>query len=298
MGLLAGVCYDPAAAVAKATSALLALTALDTTNLRLNFIVPANGAVMVRLRCAVSGASTEPVILLGVLQSSTVIARQTPLGAIRGTAVTTTHTVQEALFTVSGLTAGASLTWDAAYAVQVLFAGTNIEYGGPDNSTANNAWGGFQFEVYTAPNLLGQILYDPSTAVSKSTATAIAMTALDTTNLRQTFTAPPSGNVLVRMRCAVVGASTYPQLLLGVLSGATLMGRVSPAGGLIDTAGTTIPLTMEGQFVVTGLSGSQTWDAAYGVETLIASTNMKYGGPNNASGNNAWGGFLYEIWGM
>lgn len=298
MGLLAGVNYDPSTAVAKATSALLAMTALDTTNLRLNFTVPANGSVMVRMRCAVSGASTEPVILLGILQSSTVIARQTPLGAIRGTAATTTHTVQEALFTVDGLTPGASLTWDAAYAVQVLFAGTNIEYGGPDNSTANNAWGGFQFEIYSANNLLGQILYDPSTAASKSTATAIAMTAIDTTNLRQTFTAPASGNVLVRMRCAVVGATTFPQLLLGVMSGATVMGRVSPIGGLTDAASATIPLTMEGQFIVTGLSGSQTWDAAYGVETLIASTNMKYGGPNTNAGANAWGGFLYEVWGM
>lgn len=298
MGLLAGINYDPSVAVQKATSSLLAMTALDTTNLRLNFTVPANGAVMVRIRCAVSGAATEPILLLGVLQSSTVIARQTPLGAIRGTAVTTTHTVQEALFTVSGLTAGASLTWDAAYAVQVLFAATNIEYGGPNDATANNAWGGFQFEIYTAPNLISQVLYDPTTAVSKATSSLLALTAIDTTNLRQTFTPPPSGNVLVRMRCAVVGATTYPQLLLGVLSGSTIMGRVSPAGGLVDTAGTTIPLTMEGEFIVTGLSGSQTWDAAYGVETVVASTNMKYGGPNNASGNDAWGGFLYEIWGM
>jgi len=37
MALLAGVAYDPAAAVTKATSAALAMTAFDTTNLRVTF---------------------------------------------------------------------------------------------------------------------------------------------------------------------------------------------------------------------------------------------------------------------
>lgn len=296
MALLAGTNYDPGSAVAKSTATLLAMTAIDTTNLRLSFTVPANGAVLVRIRCAITGQNQSPAIMLGVLQSSTVIARQYPVGALRGTAVSTTHIVQEALFTVEGLTPGANLTWDAAYAVQVILTGTNIEYGGPNDTTSNNAWGGIQFEIHTANNLLAQAMYDPSTAASSSTASNLALTALDTTNLRLTFTAPASGNVLVRMRAQVVGSATYPQILLGALSGASVIGRVAPAGGLNTAAGTTLPLPMEGQFIVTGLSGSQTWDAAYGVETLVASTNIKYGGPNNNSGNNAWGGFLYEVW--
>jgi hypothetical protein len=40
MALLAGVAYDPAAAVTKATSAALAMTAFDTTNLRVTFTGP------------------------------------------------------------------------------------------------------------------------------------------------------------------------------------------------------------------------------------------------------------------
>jgi hypothetical protein len=50
MALLAGVAYDPAAAVTKATSAALAMTAFDTTNLRVTFTAPANGKVLVRIR--------------------------------------------------------------------------------------------------------------------------------------------------------------------------------------------------------------------------------------------------------
>jgi hypothetical protein len=116
MGLLAGKLYDPAAAVSKATSALLAMTALDTTNLRLTFTVPASGTVMVRLACMLEGATTMPQVLLGVMEGATVRGRMSPMGGLRGTALATTHVPLEAVFLVPGLTPGASLTWDAAYA--------------------------------------------------------------------------------------------------------------------------------------------------------------------------------------
>ena len=81
-------------------------------------------------------------------------------------------------------------------------------------------------------SLLGARLYDPVTAVTRSTAAALAMTALDTTNLRLTFTAPASGAVLVSMDGVVHGAATYPQLLLlrgagGIGSAATVAATVS-----------------------------------------------------------------------
>jgi hypothetical protein len=273
------------------------MTALDTTNLRLTFTAPANGSVLVRMRCVESGATTFPDILLGVLSGAAVIARQAPVGALGGTAATTTGVTQEACFTVTGLSG--SQTWDAAYAVQVLLASTNIHYGGPNDTTANNAWGGFTFEVYDTPNLLGSILYDPAVAVSKATTAALAMTAIDTTNLRITFTAPASGNVLVRMRGVLHGATTYAQILFGVLESSTVQGRGDPIGGLKTTALATAQLAQESEFIVTGLgAGSHTWDAAYGVETAVSSTGVKYGGPNDTSGNDAFGGFLYEIWGI
>jgi hypothetical protein len=150
MGLLAGTLYDPAAAVTKATTAALAMTAMDTTNLRLVFTVPANGRVLVRLAGgAIHGAATYPQILLGVLEGATVRGRVTPQVTINGTALATTMATPEALLIVTGLSAGASLTWDAAYGVETLVASTGLKYGGPNNTTANDAFGGFAFEIWS-----------------------------------------------------------------------------------------------------------------------------------------------------
>jgi hypothetical protein len=146
--------------------------------------------------------------------------------------------------------------------------------------------------------LLAGTLYDPAAAVSKATTSTLAMTALDTTNLRLTFTAPASGRVLVRLQGTLHGATTFPQIQLGVLEGATVKGRVTPAGLMNGNLAATTFLTVEGLFVVTGLTAgaSLTWDAAYGVETVVASTGLKYGGPNNTTANDAFGGFAFEVW--
>jgi hypothetical protein len=145
--------------------------------------------------------------------------------------------------------------------------------------------------------LLAGAHYDPAVAVSKVTTAALAMTAIDTVNLRLVFTVPSSGKVLVRLKGVLHGAATYPQILLGVLEGATVRGRSAPELGGGNLAATTI-CHAESVFLVTGLTpaASLTWDAAYGVETLVAATGLKYGGPNNATANDAFGGFVFEIW--
>lgn len=148
MNLLAGVHYDPAGAVSKATSALLAMTAFDTTNLRVTFTVPPSGIVRVRMQTNLSGATTMPQVLLGVLDGSTVEGRQVAMAALPGTALATTNVPLVAEFLVTGLTPGTATTWDAAYGVEIVVAATNIHYGGPNDTTTNNAWGGFSFEVW------------------------------------------------------------------------------------------------------------------------------------------------------
>jgi hypothetical protein len=148
MSLLAGVAYDPSTAATKATTAVLAMTALDTTNLRLNFTVPSSGRVMVRMQGVLYGAGTFPQVLFGVLQSSTVMGRVAPVGAPTGTALATTYMPVEGVFMVTGLTPAAALTWDAAYSVDFAVASTNLKYGGPNDTTASNAWGAFCFEIW------------------------------------------------------------------------------------------------------------------------------------------------------
>jgi hypothetical protein len=100
------------------------------------------------------------------------------------------------------------------------------------------------------------------------------------------------------MRGAIHGATTFPQILYGVLDGSTVKGRVAPMGGLKTTALATAQPCLEGQFVITGLTAgnSYTYDAAVATETAVASTAIKFGGPNNTTTNDAFGGFLYEIW--
>lgn len=143
---------------------------------------------------------------------------------------------------------------------------------------------------------LGAVLYDPGTAVTKGTAVS-AMAAFDTTNARITFTAPASGRVLVRIQCVIHGATTFSAILLGVLEGSTVEGRVSPIGGLKATALATAMVTQEASFVVSDISaGSHIYDAAWGIETFVASSLIKYGGPNDTTANNAFGALVFEIW--
>lgn len=298
--LIAGLCYDPATSVAANAHALSAMTAFDTTNLRLTFSPPASGNVHVRIVVPITGSTTASQVLLGVLSGATVIGRMAPMLG-QATNVTNSRPALEVNFVVSGLSG--SQTWDAAYAVQVVDGSTacTLNYGGPNDTTTSNAWGGFRYEIWDATNCLANALYDPTTAASKATTSNLAMTAFDTTNLRLTFTAPASGNVWCRIRAgAYVGNTGEAGVLLGVLDGATVRGRIASATAKLypTTPLTTTLFAKEGDFLVTGLTpgNSYTWDAAYGVEITQTSSSIKYGGPNNASGANAYGAFSYEIW--
>lgn len=149
-------------------------------------------------------------------------------------------------------------------------------------------------------SLLAAVLYDPATAVAKAlAATNLVMTAVDTTNLRITFTAPASGNVLVVMQCAISGATIWPQPLLGVMQSSTIIARVAPVGVAGNAAGfATARMLCDATFEVTGLTpgNSYTWDAAYGSEVVVTSSAIRYGGPNDAAGSDAWGAFRYAIY--
>lgn len=140
--------YDPAAAVSKSTAALLAMTAFDTTNLRYSFTVPASGIVQVRIVTTIHGAVTSPGILIGVMEGATVKAKIAPSLVWAGAQAATSLVSVEALFPVTGLTPATSLSWDAAYSVETLVASSAIKYGGPNDGTANNAFGAFIMEIY------------------------------------------------------------------------------------------------------------------------------------------------------
>ena len=297
MALLAGTVYDPAAVVSKATTSALAMTALDTTNLRLSFTCPANGSVLVRLACTVGGASSSPQILLGILDGATVRGRTVPMGSWPS-GIATTGITWESVFVVSGLTPTNVYTWDAAYGVEKVQSSTGIKYGGPNDATGADAWGGFAYEIWSTPTLLGSVLYDPGTAASYALTSLKALTAFDTTNARITFTAPASGNVFWRIRAPYVplGNTTAGFHLLGILDGATVRGREAPVKTVDSQASSNVLCPHDASGVVTGLSGSYTWDAAYAVQVVAGAGAFQCGGPNDTTATNAWGGLQYEIW--
>jgi hypothetical protein len=299
MGCLDAVSYDPASAVTKATDTLLAMTALDTTNLRITFTAPANGTVMVRLKGQVHGATTGARILFGVMDGATVKGRMSPMGSLFGTNAVTDQFAQECTFLVTGLTPSNSYTWDAAYGVELILASTALKYGGPNDTTGDNAFGAFQFEVWETTNLLAGTLYDPASAVTKSETALLAMTAMDTTNLRHTITAPASGKVFWRICTLHHGSATPGQVMLGIMESTTVRARTPPVEGSPYTASAAnAALVYEASGVITGLTPSNNYvfDAAYGVEAVASAGGLKYGGPNNTTSNDAFGGIAYEIW--
>lgn len=149
MACLGAVLYDPGTAVTKGTAAS-AMAAFDTTNARITFTVPASGRVLVRIMCVVHGATTFSSILLGVMNGSTVVARVCPIGGLKATAVATAMVTQEATFVVPGLTPSASLTWDAAFGIETFVTNSLIKYGGPNNTSANDAFGALVYEIWEA----------------------------------------------------------------------------------------------------------------------------------------------------
>lgn len=146
--------------------------------------------------------------------------------------------------------------------------------------------------------LLNAINYDPATLVTHATSSALVMTPFDTTNLRVTFAAPPTGRVLVRIRVPLAGSTYAPGVLLGLMDTTGIVVMRSLATTVGYTGNASVPYPMEVQFVISGLTAAQsyTWDAAYGVEFPVGSTSLRYGGPNDATANNAYGAFLFEVW--
>jgi hypothetical protein len=149
-------------------------------------------------------------------------------------------------------------------------------------------------------NLLFGKLYDPTSAVTAFTTstTGVAIVAFDTTNLRATFTVPPSGYVRVRMSAQLHGATTFPTILYAVMSGSGIVARQQPMQSLGNTAVATAQVKAESDFIVAGLVAGEakTWDAGYGIEVGVTATGVKYGGPNNTTANDAFGGFAFEVW--
>lgn len=287
MNLLKAANYDPAGAVSKATSALLAMTAFDTTNLRLAITVPAHGMVRFRIRVTITGATTLPTILPGVLNGATVVGRQSPV-LFPGTANAATQSVTaDVEFTATGLTPGA-MNVDAAYGVEVVVAATNIKYGGPNNTTGADAWGGALFEAWDPQPLAPavQLAIDANGRTDVGRVLGTAQTAGDLKASMNTLQAD-TDDIQTRLPAALVGGrmdSSVGAMAANVLTAAAINAGAlngkgdwsTYAGG--DTAGTTTllsRLTLVRSILLDNLDVAVSTRSAYngldtaGVTTLV-----------------------------
>lgn len=141
--------------------------------------------------------------------------------------------------------------------------------------TAAGDWG------WAAPapsGLLARTSYDPST-LATYTPSYTALTAIDTTNLAVTFTAPSSGAVLVVLEAVVTGESQT--MYLGVTDSA---GQVGHHGAVSYDSSSTNSLQMRQTFstLVAGLTPGDSYTYYFAAETNGG--NIYAGGGSITSG--------------
>lgn len=248
-----------------------------------------------------TGCSNHAATTGGEAITGGVICRLSPMGQTLQNAAGA-FMMQEAACVIPNLTPGDTYNFDAALGVEVVVASTNLKFGGPDDATGADAWGKFGYEIWDTVNLLGACLYDPAIAQTKATTALRAMTALDTTFLRMTFTTAASGpgstSVWYRLRTQFHGSTTDGSHLLGVMDGATVRARRSPVKAAPQTGASSSCLACEATGVIKGLTPSTTYtfDAASGVQVVSGGGGFKQGGPDNATTNDAFGATGFEIW--
>lgn len=132
--------------------------------------------------------------------------------------------------------------------------------------------------------LLGLVAYAAASDSTLHTQASNTMTVMDGTNVTVTFTAPASGNVLVR--CSVLigipaSGDTYLGLIEGVATVATAYALATNAAGVAPAGRVTVT------FVLTGVSaGSHTYKLAHRV---TANSTSAFTGPN-------YGQAIMEVW--
>ena len=280
MNLLAGVLYDPSTAATGTTTTAKAITAFDATNLRLQFTVPSHGMARIHIATMLGGAATFPTVLLAVLSGTGIVCRCTPAQTLGNTAVTSAALAVIGDLLVTGLTAGETKTWDAAYGVELPVVATGFQWGGPNNTTADDAFGGFLYEVWdprplptAAPAAAGGLLTGPTTGnvlASVSGLTAANLDAAVTTRMA-TYT-QPTGFL----------TSTFPTVVAGTTN-ITVIAAVSGAVGSVTGAVGSVTGNVGGNVIgtVAAVSGLTVANLDATVSSRLATAG--YTAPDNTS---------------
>lgn len=248
------------------------MAAFDTTNARIAFVVPPSGCVRVVIQCTLHGAATYSQIMLGCLEGSTLRGRVTPIGSLNGTALATTMMTQNVDYVVSGLTPGASVNWDAAWGIETFVASSLIKYGGPNDTTANNAFGALVFQLWDpAP------IYTPTSGTAPTTTVSARIDTIDDfvdtevsaiktkTDFLPSVTAGAAGGLFIAGTNAATSITTaLTANIIGNVTG-NLSGSVGSVTGAVGS--------------VTGAVGSVTGLTASNLDTTVSSRMASYTQP-------------------
>lgn len=164
----------------------------------------------------------------------------------------------------------------------------------------------FPPEGWGGAKLLGSIAYDPAGAVQRGGA-PVAMTVFDALNASIDINAPASGKI----RTCLSAWVSFTNLLgyfnghLGVMDigGAQNVLRQRLAVGSrrhADSSSQSTPFgeRLEAGGIISGLTPGSYYGLAmaFGVENSGFSNGFSYGGPNDATANNAYGALIFEVW--
>lgn len=131
--------------------------------------------------------------------------------------------------------------------------------------------------------LIGLTAYAPGTNTNILAGTATSITAVDATNLTVTFTAPPSGKVVVELE-ALMGMTSTANGYWGLLDGANAqVGKTNYMTGLGGTSN-----RLKASIVVTGLTAGTSYTYKWAYLTNTSTFNI-YGGP-------AYGDAIMRVW--
>lgn len=276
MSLLGARLYDPAVAVTKDTSALLAMTALDTTNLRLTVTVPSHGMLRVCLKGRVHGATTFPAILLGVLSGSTVMGRISPRQYLGSTAVATSLVGVVADFIIPNLTPG-PITLDAAYGVETLVAATALKYGGPNDTTANNAFGAFMFEIYDPVSVpqTGDTYARVGAPIGASMSADVAAVKADAVLIKTVTNALPNAGALTNLDAAISTRATPTNITAGVITTVTNLTNAPTNGDLTATMKTSVTDAATAATPAVSVDTAAIWDRPTSALTVAGSVGKR-----------------------
>lgn len=124
--------------------------------------------------------------------------------------------------------------------------------------------------------LLARKSYNPSTAVSYSLSST--MTAVDTTNLAVTFTAPSSGSVLV----ALESVNTGNGVAFGVISGGSLISSSQEVNSLTDD------LRSVATVEIAGLTAGDSYTYDFGAKVTSGGGTLYAGGSYGSASIAVW----------